>query len=248
MIFDCVNPPCLIVPITGTTSAKLIMEAVEAEQAGADVIEWRIDFLFGAHQNLSFAEIGREVISPILSQTTVPLLLTLRTLEQGGHTRISAGRYRLLFAEMLDTLTHLNADPKRIGVDVEYQAPQASLLAENAFAAGYTVVVSHHDWKETPDKLMLRLLFEELLKFPNIVPKLAVTANSEDDVQRLLEVTKEVADISHRPLISLAMGAKGTRSRIDGWKYGSIATFVAVGNASAPGQPNMAQVQEALGR
>lgn len=66
MIFDVANPPCLIVPITGTTIAKIVEDAVEAEQAGADVIEWRIDFLFGAHQNLSFAEIGREAISLIL--------------------------------------------------------------------------------------------------------------------------------------------------------------------------------------
>ncbi|XCB29275.1 type I 3-dehydroquinate dehydratase [Arcanobacterium hippocoleae] len=248
MIFDVPNPPCLIVPITGTTSAQLVAEALAAENAGADVIEWRVDFLFGAHQNLSFAEIGQEVISPILEQTKLPLLVTLRTIEQGGQARLSTGRYRLLFAEMLDTLVHLNAAPERIGVDVEHRFTQAPMLAENARAAGYTVVVSHHDWNETPDELMMRLIFEELLEIPDAVAKLAVTANSEDDVTRLLKVTRETAQISGRPLISLAMGELGKRSRLVGWDYGSVATFVAVGNESAPGQPQMEEIKAALGR
>lgn len=248
MIFDVPNPPCLIVPITGTTIDKLAAEAIEAERAGADVIEWRVDFLFGAHQNLSFAKIGREVISPILEQTKVPLLLTLRTIEQGGQAKLSPGRYRLLFAEMLDTLVHLNADPARIGVDVEHRFEQAPALAKNAADAGYTVVVSHHDWNETPDNLMMRLIFEELLEIPNVVAKLAVTANSDDDVTRLLDVTKEVSALYDRPLIALAMGEAGKRSRLEGWKYGSVATFVAVGSGSAPGQPQMGEIRAALGR
>lgn len=248
MIFDVANPPCLIVPITGTTIAKIVEDAVEAEQAGADVIEWRIDFLFGAHQNLSFAEIGREAISLILAQTTVPLLLTLRTIEQGGQAKLSPGRYRLIFAELLDTLAHLNADPARIGVDVEHRFEQAPALAANAVAAGYTVVVSHHDWHETPDNLMIHLLFDELLAIPDVVAKIAVTANSDADVTRLLQVTKEVADASKRPIIALAMGEAGKRSRLEGWKAGSVATFVAVGVGSAPGQPQMEEIRAALGR
>ncbi|MDR6939744.1 type I 3-dehydroquinate dehydratase [Arcanobacterium hippocoleae] len=248
MIFTGATPPCLIVPITGTTSAKLVEEAIEAQLAGADVIEWRIDFLFGTHQNLSFAEIGREVLSPILEQTSVPILLTLRTLEQGGQAKISDGRYRLLFAEMLDTLGHLAAPAKRIGVDLESRFAGAAVFAEKALKAGYTVVVSHHDWNETPDDLMLRLIFEEMLEIPGIVAKLAVTANSEEDTSRLLRVTKEVATDHHRPLIALAMGEAGKRSRLEGWKYGSIATFVAVGAASAPGQPQMSELKLALGR
>lgn len=248
MIFNVPNPPCLIVPITGTTSAKLIEEAIEAERAGADVIEWRVDFLFGAHLNLSFAEIGREVISPILAQTKLPLLLTLRTIEQGGQAKLSAGRYRLLFAEMLDTLVHLEADPQRIGVDIEHRFEQAPALTAAARAAGYTVVISHHDWGETPDDLMMRLIFEELLEIPETVAKLAVTANSDADVTRLLKVTQEVSQAHKRPLIALAMGEAGKRSRLEGWKYGSIATFVAVGNGSAPGQPLMEEIRLELGR
>lgn len=238
--------PALIVPLTGTTTEQIIEEALVAEAAGADVLEWRVDFLIAAHQHLSFATIGKEVIAPILEQTQIPLLLTIRTQEQGGQAKLSAGRYRLLIAELLDTLVHLNADPQRIGVDLEFRFTETPALAAGAISWGCTVVVSHHDWIETPDSELMYLQFEEMLQLPDVVAKLAVTAQTEADVDRLLEVTEKVQADFQREIIALAMGDLGKRSRFEGAAHGSVATFVVVGNASAPGQPMMAEMRAFL--
>ncbi len=247
MIFSASGRPSLIVPITGTTTQKLLEEAVAAENAGADVIEWRIDFLIAAHANLSFATIGREVISPILAATQIPLLLTIRTHEEGGQVKLTPARYRLLIAELLDTLVHLNADPTRIGVDLEYRFKETPALAAGASNWGCTVVISYHDWHETPDNEVLYLIFEEILQIPKVVAKLAVTAQSTADVPRLLQVTAQIVQDFHRPVIALAMGEMGKDSRLQGWEYGSVATFVAVDTPSAPGQPTMEEVQAYFG-
>ncbi|MDY5584704.1 MAG: type I 3-dehydroquinate dehydratase [Arcanobacterium sp.] len=245
-IFTTTHAPALIVPLTGTTTEQIIDEAIAAQAAGADVLEWRVDFLIAAHQHLSFATIGKDVIAPILEQTEIPLLLTIRTQEQGGQVKLSPGRYRLLIAELLDTLVHLNADPQRIGVDLEFRFSETPALAAGAISWGCTVVVSHHDWLETPDSELMYLQFEEMLQIPNAVAKLAVTARSDEDVTRLLAVTEKVSADFQREIISLAMGEAGKRSRFEGAAHGSVATFVAVGAASAPGQPTMVEMKEFL--
>ena len=238
--------PALIVPLTGTTAAMLVEEAVAAEAGGANMLEWRIDFMLDAHEQLSFEPLAHEAVRPILEATSAALLLTIRTAGQGGEARVSEGRYRLLLAELLDVLVHLDAPMDRIVLDLEHWLDSAPALAAQAQDLGITVIISHHDWVETPDSEVMQLMFEEMLEQPGVVAKLAVTASSDADVQRLLDVCQGVAKQSGRALIAIAMGDSGRRSRFEGWKYGSVATFATVGAASAPGQPTVAELRAAL--
>ena len=236
----------VIVPITGTTAQVLVEETEAASEAGADVVEWRIDHLFGHHPNFSFGLLGREIIPQLLKATTAPLLLTIRTAFQGGEIKLSQGRYRLLLAEMLDTLMQLQVPADRIAIDVEFWYAGAPDIAARARDLGYTVVVSHHDWVETPDDDIMRIMIDDMLEIPEAVAKLAVTATNESDVDRLLRVTRDVTTETDRPVITLSMGMQGRRSRLEGRKYGSVATFATVVNSSAPGQPSLAELREAL--
>lgn len=240
--------PAIIVPIMGTTTQVLVDEAKIATASGADIIEWRIDFLFGDHPNFSFGMMGSEIIPQLLAATDLPLLLTIRTSIQGGEIKLSSGRYRLLLAEMLDTLMQLGVDPERIAVDLEHWYHGTPDLAARARELGYTVIVSDHNWSETPANEIMQIMIEEMLEIPEVVAKLAVTALDETDVDRVLDVTREVADSSGRPLITLAMGPLGRRSRIEGISQGSVATFASVTRASAPGQPQIRELLELLDR
>ncbi|SDU78054.1 type I 3-dehydroquinate dehydratase [Arcanobacterium phocae] len=236
----------VIVPLLGTTSAMLVQEAREAQDAGADVVEWRVDMLFGDHPNFSFSTLGSEIIPQLIDATTVPILLTIRTEKQGGEIKVSDGRYRLLLAEMLDTLLQLQVPAERIAVDIEYWHRAAPDLARRAQELGFTVVISDHNWLTTPDSDILRIMFEDMLAIEGVVAKLAVAAHNDDDVDRLLEVTRNVTAETGRMVIAVAMGEPGRRARIEGWKYGSVATFAAVSRPSAPGQPHISEVKLAL--
>ncbi|MFY9262711.1 MAG: type I 3-dehydroquinate dehydratase [Actinomycetaceae bacterium] len=245
MIFESAGAS-IIVPLMGTTPQVLVEEAIEAEKAGADVVEWRVDFLFGDHPNFSFSSLGREIIPQILKAVSLPLLLTIRTSIQGGEIKLSTGRYRLLLAEMLDTLMQLRVPAERIGVDIEFWYEGAPDLVKRALELGYTPVVSDHNWSETPDSDVLEMMFEEMLEMDDVVAKLAVTAMDESDVDRLLEVTEKVTKKTGRPVIAVSMGPLGTRARIEGWRYGSVATFAAVSRQSAPGQPSIVELRKQL--
>ncbi|WP_455951675.1 type I 3-dehydroquinate dehydratase [Arcanobacterium haemolyticum] len=233
----------IIVPVLGTTPAMLVDEVREAQAAGADVIEWRIDMLFGDHPNFSFSTLGSEIIPQLLEATDLPILLTIRTANQGGEIRVSEGRYRLLLAEMLDTLLQLHVPSERIGVDIEYWHRAAPDLAKRAQELGFTVVVSDHNWLSTPDSDILRIMFDDMLAIDGAVAKLVVTPQSDEDVDRLLAVTKAVTSETGRMVISVAMGERGQRARLAGWTYGSVATFAAVSRPSAPGQPHISELR-----
>ncbi|QRV02308.1 type I 3-dehydroquinate dehydratase [Arcanobacterium phocisimile] len=232
----------IIVPLLGTTPAMLVEEAREAQRAGAHVIEWRVDMLFGEHPNFSFSHLGSEIIPLLIQATDIPLLLTIRTASQGGAVKVSEGRYRLLLAEMLDTLLQLRVPSERIGVDIEYWHRAAPDLSRRAQELGYTVVISDHNWISTPESDILRIMFDDMLAIEGVVAKLAVTAQNSDDVDRLLTVTREVTEETGRMVIAVAMSEQGRRARFVGWDYGSVATFAACSRPSAPGQPHIAEL------
>ncbi|MCI6573978.1 MAG: type I 3-dehydroquinate dehydratase [Actinomycetaceae bacterium] len=240
--------PSVIVPLTGTTAQMLVEEARAAEAAGADIVEWRSDFMLATHEQLSFAPLGKDVVTPIVAATNIPLLLTIRTSGQGGEAKLRPGRYRLLLAEMLDTLMHIDVPPERIAIDLEHWFEGTPALARRAQEMGLTVVISHHDWSETPDPEIMQIVYEDMLELPGVVAKLAVMAHDDADVQNLLDVCARVARSSRRAIMAISMGEMGKRSRFEGGSYGSVATFGTVGTASAPGQPTVEELLAALHR
>ena len=79
------------------------------------------------------------------------------------------------------------------------------------------------------------------------VVKLAVMPQNMWDVLHLLEETNRFHE-NHpdHPLITMSMGAKGGISRVSGEFFGSCVTFGAGGQASAPGQLPVKQLEEIL--
>lgn len=248
MIFDGREDPAIIVPLAGTTAEVIIEEALAREGAGADVLEFRADFLLASHPDMDFDTLGRSVLRELFAKTSVPVLFTVRTREQGGEASLTPFRYRVLLATALDIMMQERVPAERVGVDFEFHSDATPDLARRAAGLGYTPVVSHHDWKETPDSEVMFVMLEDMLQIPDAVAKLSVMAHSDADTQRLLDVTKAVAGQTRRPLITIAMGEAGRRSRLEGWNYGSVATFATAGTTTAPGQPSIAEVREALGR
>ncbi|OFS72687.1 hypothetical protein HMPREF3167_07410 [Trueperella sp. HMSC08B05] len=247
MIFNQEGRPAIIVPVVGTTPQVILEEARECEKAGADVVELRADYLLAAHQGTDIDAIARDLLRDLYAGLSVPVLITFRTLGQGGEVELTPFRYRVLLATILDILMQEAIPADRVGLDLEFASEATAELAARAAELGYTAVVSHHEWQDTPDAEVMYLMLEDMLAVQNAIPKLAVMAHSEEDTARLLEVTKQVAEESGRPLITIAMGEAGIRSRFEGHAYGSVATFATAGASTAPGQPTIERLRAVLG-
>ena len=78
------------------------------------------------------------------------------------------------------------------------------------------------------------------------IPKLAVMPQSKRDLLALLEVTLEMSEALECPIVTMSMSSIGMVSRLVGETFGSVLTFGAVGQRSAPGQPGARELAEVL--
>ena len=112
---------------------------------------------------------------------------------------------------------------------------------------GVRVIASHHDFDETPDDRILRMLMEQMQQGGADVAKLAVMPKNADDVVRLLKLTNDIRQkYPTLPVVTMSMGALGVFSRMAGEIFGSCITSGAVGEISAPGQIPAGQLEHIL--
>ena len=169
------------------------------------------------------------------------LVYTFRSKNQGGCKALSA-------ADIYD-IHQVAAESDVVDfIDVEYfeaKNPQKEIAMLREMGA--YVIASHHDFEQTPDPEVIRMLLEQIRESGADVVKLAVMPQNMWDVLHLLEETNRFHE-NHpdHPLITMSMGAKGGISRVAGEFFGSCVTFGAGGQASAPGQLPVKQLEEIL--
>ncbi|QCS44967.1 type I 3-dehydroquinate dehydratase [Natrinema versiforme] len=99
-----------------------------------------------------------------------------------------------------------------------------------------SVIVSTHDFEETPSKAELDRLLTEAREYGDVA-KLAVTAHDPDDTLALLETTRRHA-AQGDPVATMSMGPVGGHTRAVAVVYGSRIGYAPVDpeKATAPGQ------------
>ncbi|MCW0953843.1 type I 3-dehydroquinate dehydratase [Weissella ceti] len=185
-----------------------------------DVLEWRID----AWQDLRTLTVA--VIKEVMVVSQRPIIFTWRTREEGGLKNYNAHDYQAVYYAAIE------AGIAAIDIETNVLDDQMTTRAF-AKAQGVTVIGSRHDW-QYPSNLHQRLF--ELADMPVDVIKYAVMAENEDQANMLLAETKALFQQCEMPLITMAMGDAGSRTRLEGFRHGSQLTFAQAGQASAPGQ------------
>ncbi len=194
---------------------SLIAEWQAAKEAGAELVELRIDCL------------RREPdLKRLLAERPTPLVLTIRRGVDGGIWRGDEEKRQRLLREA-------------IVMGVDYIDLEDD-VAEKIRRFGKTKrIISHHNFKGTPDDLedLARSMRE---KDADIV-KIAAIAHSLEDASRIVDLVRQ----SEEPLIGIAMGPLGFFTRIIGAKYGAPFTYSGFNpdRTFAPGQPRLAEMQ-----
>ncbi|MBJ7694506.1 type I 3-dehydroquinate dehydratase [Weissella confusa] len=218
--------PLIAVPVMGETVNDVLVMLEQANDSQADVIEWRVDYLTDP------GELQASQMQTIAFNADKPLIVTWRTVAEGGQEDFDSVAYHWVY--------QLAIASRVAAVDVEVALlEEVGDVVEDAQSQGITVIGSRHYFDATPADLDAEL--QSMVATPVDVVKLAVMPNDDGDVQRLLEATK----VAHqtKPLITMAMGELGQRSRFEGYQYGTQLTFASLGESSAPGQPGVAQLK-----
>ncbi|MHC4718203.1 MAG: type I 3-dehydroquinate dehydratase, partial [Planctomycetota bacterium] len=198
----------LIVPLTQTTIPAMRVAMHAAAEAGADMLECRMDYL---------DECTPADVADLLAGAPLPVIATCRPVRQGG--RFDGDESRRL--AILTAAARAHADY----VDVEDDVPPAGRPAGS-------VILSHHDFDRRPDDLDAIL---ERIDVPEAaVAKIAFAAAGPEDAVAACDVLRRLS----RPAIALAMGEAGVMSRILARRFGAFGTFASLeaGAESAPGQ------------
>lgn len=219
--------PLIAVPVMGETVNDVLVMLEQANESQTDVIEWRVDYLTDP------GELQASQMQTIAFNADKPLIVTWRTTAEGGQEDFDSIAYHWVY--------QLAIASRVAAVDVEVSLlEEVGDVVEDAQSQGITVIGSRHYFDATPADLDAEL--QSMVATPVDVVKLAVMPNDSGDVQRLLDATK-VANQA-KPLITMAMGELGQRSRFEGYQYGSQLTFASLGESSAPGQPSVTQLKE----
>jgi 3-dehydroquinate dehydratase I len=196
----------------------------------ADLFELRVDH-FENRDLSSVRETCREAAAHGL-----PLLGTVRSAEEGGAPGLTDSHRLQLFEAIAPVVD---------AVDIELGAPIRSDVIELARKHRRPVIVSYHNFDHTPADDNLVAMIEAAKEEGADVVKLAVTAQSMDDTDRVLGVLR-----AHRSngLIVVAMGAHGAMSRVFFPLVGSLLTYGFARSANAPGQVSAQSLFEELSR
>ena len=265
--------PAVAVSLTGPSLAQARTQARSAIDAGADVLELRVDLLeeagaLAAPAPLDAAMAAAQVLECLRGlreaiDTTdgadagAPVLLTCRTAAEGGRAQLDDASYGALLRSVLDGLTDWAPERRPAAIDVEVQRGCLPQVCAQAHGLGIDVVASFHDFEATPADEALEEVLARMAREGADLAKIAVWPTSADDVARLLGVCARATAGAGEgsglgvPVAAMSMGALGAVSRVAP-AFGSALTFAVVpdeqgqARASAPGQMPIQDVRRCL--
>ena len=197
----------------------------------ADIIEWRADFL----PKEAILQVAPAIFEKFAGRE---LVFTLRTRSEGGQIELSSEEYVQIIKEVAQLY-----QPDYI--DFEYFSYKDVFDQMLDFP---NLVLSYHNFQETPENLME--ILSELTSLNPKVVKIAVMANTEQDVLDLMNFTRGFKTLNpEQEYVTISMGKVGKVSRITSDVTGSSWSFASLDEASAPGQislSSMTKIREIL--
>ena len=204
--------PLVCATVTGATTAEL--RANRDRVAGADLVEFRLDF------------VDRPDVDGALAGRTKPVVVTCRPEWEGGRFAGSE-RERL---GLLGAALRAGAE----FVDVEWRSEFQPLLRRHG---GDRIVISSHDFEGISDDIGER--FRAMRATGAAVVKVAATTRSLCDTLALAALGR--GDSAGRRVV-IGMGPAGVPSRVLAGRFGSCWTYA--GEGVAPGQIDLARLHE----
>ena len=218
--------PRIAVPFRDGNDAAFIESAVAD---GADIAELRID-QFSRHDS-------EHVLAEIAKYQALPVLATIRSADEGGKWPESDAARLALYRAILP---HVQA------IDVElFSTAIVWSVIEAAREHKKPVILSFHDFTSTPAREDLDAIAARARDAGADIVKVAAMCNNQEDVRRLTAFT---LDHVRDGVVAIGMGPMGVSTRILFPALGSLFTFAAYGEGTAPGQWQLEELSALFAR
>ncbi|PVV04606.1 hypothetical protein BB560_000892 [Smittium megazygosporum] len=240
----------LTYPDLSNLSALEVNELV----AGCNAVELRVDLLLNA-ERFSNIQLGNESqlaefrlyvleqVSMLRRRTSLPIIYTIRTKEQGGK-----------FSDVFSILQQLLLDGINYGceyVDVEMSEDESLISSIASQKQNSLVIASYHDlsglklrWDNAEPGSFPPALVEIATKYADILKLISVSLEWDDNLRCLMFIRKHQIT-SHLPLIALNMGLCGQLSRVMN-PFLTPVTHPLLPTSAAPGQLSVQEITRTL--
>lgn len=219
---------CVPLPIERLSDLSSLIR--RAQDAGADFIEVRLDFL----QEDILGQMN--VLEKEIADASVPLIATNREHRQGGK-KVQEEKKRV---EILIKAAEIGFEY----VDVELSTRDLKQAINRIVNLGSKPVISYHNFKNTPSEVEMEKIVKSQIEAGASVCKLVTTANTIEDGIRCLLFTYKMSRVTD--IVCFAMGRQGTISRILSPIFGALFTFSSLeqGLETGSGQTSIFELKE----
>jgi len=229
--------PKICIPVFGEDDQEILRRISQVQNLKFDLLELRIDF----YQDILHFEKLMILLKQIRMMIEQPILFTYRSKREGGEVQLTDGHYFSLIQCVCES--HC---VDLIDIELMSGAVLVSQLVDIVHDHGLKVLMSNHDFYQTPTMSELKERFEHMEILGADIMKIAVMPQSYKDVITVLNLTLEMSQRMNKPIVTMAMGELGKITRIAGELTGSSITFASVEKASAPGQIPLDDMQVVL--
>lgn len=195
-------PTLLCVPILVDDPAEAAADARAARDAGADVVEFRVDPFFSGNEGPDFQDEAL-AIAKLVRESPLPCIVTCRPTLEGGHYA-GPDSARVALFESLAASADADAPPAYLDVELATYTRSANLKQKvnlvvdhpgQQRAVDTRLILSAHDFNSRPPDLLRR--FETMLREPACrVAKIAYRARSLRDNLEVLDIARASAAAS----------------------------------------------------
>jgi 3-dehydroquinate dehydratase/shikimate dehydrogenase len=241
-------PTLVCVPITVHDADSALADAAAARDAGADLVEFRVDQFFTGSTGED-AVYERDAVVALASASPIPCIVTCRPAgDEGGVFDGDEAARISLFERLAIAAGDGEHPPRYLDVELATLTRSANVRQKILLAVDHpeqlrdlrtSLVLSTHDFTGRPADLFRRLT--RMREEPAAaVLKVAYLARSLRDNLDLFDLLAE----ADRPTIALGMGRFGLMSRVLAPKFNAFLTFAALraSSTTAPGQPTLAEL------
>ncbi len=211
----------------GEKTPKKISESLSKSLKKSDHAEIRFDFLN--------PELVPETLD-MIKKDLKKCICTLRPSSEGG--RFSGTEKNRI------SIIKLIAEYNPFLLDIEFNTIKKNKnLLRYLKSTNTDLLVSWHNFKQTPNATMLKKQYFKMKKFSNNI-KIVTTAKTVNDIPKILSLY----DNKNTRLIAFCMGDIGKVSRLLSLFFGSPFTYVSLGKPIAAGQLKLDELKSMLMR
>ena len=207
-------------------AADRVLETMyRARDEGADLLEWRLDVTRDPE------------VETVLPQSPLPVIATVRSVEQGGHfSGTRQQQLRLLIRAATSGSSY---------VDWEFRPGEP--LPDELSVMRERVILSYHDFEQTPAERELESLFDQMAASSTGVVKVVTLAQRMEDNISSLNLIGRGRNRGIE-VVAFCLGPLGRISRLACLLMGGAFTYAALesGAEAAPGQLTLAKMRQLL--